>query len=87
MFGVQLVDKEPKFSTILAMNQKGKNYLNKIKKTIMLPLITKHSDSKKLSKQAFADYELSLKVDELYQLLLKNPSQSESVYKKCPYVK
>lgn len=87
LFGVEHVDKEPKFSTILATNQKGKNYLNKIKKTTKLPLITKHSDTKKLSSQAIADYELSLKADELYQLLLNKPNESEIVYKKCLYLK
>ncbi len=87
LFDVESVDKEPKFTTLLAMSQRGKEYLSTAKKVAKIPILTKHADSKKISEQALMEYELNLKVDELYGLLLKSPNLCEKVYKKCPYIK
>ena len=87
LFDVQNVNKEPRFTSLLGMSQRGREYLGKIKKDVELPVLTKHADSKKLSAKALSDYELNLKVDELYQLLLNKPGTSKDVYKKCPYIK
>ena len=86
LFGVENVDKEIMYTTLLAMNEKGKAFLSCIKKKTDIVVVTKHSDSKKLSKEALHVFELNCKVDELYQTLLKKSVQVESVYKKCPYI-
>jgi hypothetical protein len=57
-----------------------------LKKTIEISVLTKHSDSKKLSEAALENYTLGKKTDELYYTLLKRPLSASEAYKKTTII-
>ncbi len=71
---------EKSFNNILSefFNNKGKEYLNKIKKGIDIPIITN------INKDNIDLLELELKVDEIYNLIT---NRKDNLYKKKPIIK
>ena len=63
---------------VLGFNNKGKEYLNKIKKDIDVPIITN------INKDNINLLELELKVDEIYNLIT---NRKDNLYKKKPIIK
>lgn len=57
----------PKFTSVLAANEKGMDVLKKAKKTSRIPIITKPADYKKHPEIA-AQFEMNLQADGLYSL-------------------
>ena len=51
-----------------------------------ITILTKHSDSKKLTKSLQSNYEQAKKVDEIYQTLLYNSNSVENAYKFKPII-
>ena len=87
MFNVVSIDKEPKYTVLLGANEKGKKVIKANRKKENFIIITKYSDSKKLDKAVFEQYEKSLKLDEIYETLYIEPKSPENAYKKTPYIK
>ncbi len=84
-FGIKKISKSAKSLTILlATNKQGQMVLKNNKKNKNLVILTKHADSKKLSKVMYAEYEKIKKVDEIYQTLLTTPNSVEEAYKFKP---
>lgn len=63
---------------ILGFNTKGKNYINKIKKDLTIPLITN------INKNNLNLLELELKCDSIYNLITK---RNDNLYSKKPIIK
>ncbi|MBO5375659.1 MAG: nucleotidyltransferase [Bacilli bacterium] len=63
---------------ILGFNTKGKNYINKIKKDLNIPLITN------INKTNISLLELELKCDTIYNLIAK---RNDNLYSKKPIIK
>lgn len=74
----------PMFTVLLAMNERGRQYLSENKKKFALPIITKPSDTDSLNTRAKEQYEIHRAADELYALCQNKPS-SEYI-KKHPRV-
>ena len=87
LFNIECVDLPPQFTVLLGMDYKGQALLNSIKKKSGLTVITKHSDSKKLSETASEMLETLYKVDSLYNALNGDKSTPGGAYKNKPIVK
>lgn len=64
---------------ILGFSKKGKNYLNKIKKDINIPLISKFNNDYEMLKYEF-------KITKLYSLLMEDENIIEKEYKNSPII-
>lgn len=74
--------KEIRYIRVLGFNQNGRNYLNKIKKEIEIPIITNYSDIKDEM------LELEFKVNGIYASIFKEKNYlSELEYKHKPVIK
>ena len=69
---------EIKYIRILGLSNKGKNYLNKIKKDISIPIITN------IKKSSIDLLKIELRVDNIYNLLTNN---KDNLYSKKPIIK
>ena len=87
VFGVENIDKTPKYTVLLSANEKGKKIIKENRKKENIVIITKHSDSKKLDNNVLKQYEQSLKFDEIYETLYFSPSAPKNAYNKIPYIK
>ena len=87
MFNVKKVDFSPKFTILLGMDKKGQELLKSIKKQSKFCVITKHSDSKKLSKKSRDMLEKLYFVDKLYNTLGKRQGAPSDAYKNKPVIK
>ena len=87
LFNVENIDCTPQFALLLGMDDKGQALLNNIKKKSDLTVITKHSDAKKLNKNASEMLETLYKVDSLYNALLGDSNTPGDAYKNKPIVK
>ena len=84
--GVKNVEKMPTYTQLLAVDSVGRAHLKSIKKSTQITVITKHSDSKKLSQSDLEIYTLGKKTDELYYTLLKHPTSANEAYKKTTVI-
>lgn len=87
MFGIQDVDFSPEFTLLLGMDASGQALLNEIKKKSELTVITKHSDSRRLSDRSKKMLKVVYKADSLYNTLLLDKSVPEDAYKNKPIIK
>lgn len=86
-FKIENIDKSPKYTVLLGINDKGKKLIGDNRKKENIVIITKHSDSKKLDELSLVQYEKSLKLDEIFETLYFTPCSPETAYKKTPYIK
>lgn len=84
ILGVNYELTHPLYTVLLAMNQKGREYLSDNKKKLNFAIITKPSDTSGLSAEALKQYEVLQKADELYALC-SGKTASEYI-KKHPHV-
>ena len=84
--GVKTLEPLPTYTQLLATDSLGREHLKALKKTIEISVLTKHSDSKKLSEAALENYTLGKKTDELYYTLLKRPLSASEAYKKTTII-
>ncbi len=87
IFNVKKVDFSPKFTVLLGMDKKGQELLNKMKKQSNICIITKHSDSKNLSKKSCEQLEKLYQLDQLYNILTENQCVPNTAYKNKPIIK
>ena len=74
----------PAFTTLLAANKIGQKYLSSIKKTLRIPIITRFSDTKALSKRGKEQLERSVRSDSVYCLAYPYPVTPMPF--KAPYI-
>ena len=70
------------FTVLLATNKNGQQALKKARSNKNITVLTKHSDSKKLSLRLAKEYRLLKKVDEIYQTLFYTPRECSLAYKR-----
>ena len=64
---------------VLGFNEKGREALTEIKKTCALPIVTGFAEAKALGSKAAAQFELECRAEDLYSLLLPNPTACGSL--------
>ncbi len=72
-----IVYKDIEYIRVLGFNNKGKKYLNKIKKEIEIPILTN------INKDNIKLLELELRVDKIYNLIT---NREENIFKKKPII-
>lgn len=80
----EAVKQRPLFTSLLAANAKGREYLNKIRKTASIEIVTKPADGLNLPEKAREQFEFSLRADKL-MALCRNEASSE-IFKRNPYI-
>ena len=88
-FGVTPADikAKPRYTQVLAMDEKGQKVLANIRKTAHISLLTKPADLHKLSLAARAQAELSYRADSVYTLLSPTPQKADLFLRTAPYRK
>jgi len=82
-FDVKTINRMNKcFTVLLATNKNGQQALKKARSNKNITVLTKHSDSKKLSLRLAKEYRLLKKVDEIYQTLFYTPRECSLAYKR-----
>ena len=76
----------PKFTTLLAMNQRAGELLRRAKKVSRIPIITKPADYKEIS-EIKEQFEMNLRADALFALCCECPMPANWSIMKTPYVK
>ncbi len=74
----------PLFTNLLAANCKGREYLNKVRKTTSINIVTKPADGLDLPEKAKEQFELSLRADKL-MALCRGEAASE-IFRRTPYI-
>lgn len=87
LFGINEVDKKPKFTILLSSNERGKALIKSSKAKEGFCVITKPSDSKKLDPVSKKQLEACYRVDEIYNTLLTKTVYPNFAYTKKPYIK
>ncbi len=80
----ETVKTRPLFTNLLAANGKGREYLNRVKKTTSIEIVTKPADGLCLPEKAKEQFELSLRTDKLMALCRKEAPSD--IFKKNPYI-
>ncbi|MBQ7779016.1 MAG: nucleotidyltransferase family protein [Clostridia bacterium] len=80
----ETVKERPLFTALLAANGKGREYLNKIRKTASVNIVTKTADGFDLPENVLRQFELSLRADKLMALCRKEATSE--VFKRNPYI-
>ncbi len=81
----EAVKERPLFTNLLAANEKGREYLSKVRKTASVDIVTKPADGLALSENAKEQFELSLRADKLMALCRKEAASE--VFKRNPFIK
>ena len=82
-FGItkEMQNNPPDFTVVLGLNEKGKRFLNSIRKKAQIKIITKPADMK--GDQTF---EKNLSIDNICKLALYNKNFEINEIKKKPYI-
>lgn len=78
------VKARPLFTNLLAANGKGREYLNRARKTSSVSIVTKVADGFNLPDGAKEQFELSLRADKLMALCRKEAASE--IFKRNPYI-
>lgn len=75
LFSVTDDDKNeiPAFTSLLAANKTGQQYLSSIKKSARIPILTRYSDAKALGERGRAQLDAALRADSVYCLAFGHP--------------
>ncbi len=86
LFGVNKMEDYPSYTTTLALSEKGRELLKKIKKQTDFPIITKLADYTKMDRSVIEQFELSSKADRLFMTFFKNGSAPSDFIRKNPFI-
>jgi predicted nucleotidyltransferase len=86
LFAVDKIDDHPSYTSVLALNEKGRELLKILKKQTDFPIITKLADYTKMDKSVIEQFEVSAKADRLFTSFLKNSSVPSDFIRKNPYI-
>ena len=87
LFGVAKMEDHPSYTSVLALNEKGRELLKILKKITDFPIITKLADYAKMDKSVIEQFELSANADRLFTSFLKNGSVPSDFIRKNPYIR
>ena len=82
----QVLAAPPTYTCVLAANARGTELLSRIKKSSSLPLLTKPAHYKRLSGAARSVFELSLRADAFWYMLLPKPLPAGAALRYTPYI-
>ena len=86
LLGVERIDKEPAYTSLLASSGKGREHLKSLKKKSKFPILTKLADYKKMDYKAVSQFEASARADMLFTSFLKNRTAPLDFIKKMPFI-
>ena len=86
LLGVERIDKEPAYTSLLASSGKGREHLKSLKKKSKFPILTKLADYKKMDDKAVSQFEASARADMLFTSFLKNRTAPLDFIKKIPFI-
>ncbi len=88
-FGVNAASlrRKPLYTQVLAMDERGRAILAKIRKTTDISLLTKAADLHKLSEAAREQAQLAYRADSVYALVTPTPQRSDIFLRTAPYRK
>lgn len=86
LLGVERIDKEPAYTSLLASSGKGREHLKSLKKKSKFPILTKLADYKKMDDKAVSQFEASARADMLFTSFLKNRTAPLDFIKKMPFI-
>lgn len=75
----------PRYTSLLAANARGCAALKELKKTALLPILTRPAEGKKLTGGAAMQFEASVRADRIYSLA-KSSDRAENPFRKTPYI-
>lgn len=78
------VREAPAFTSLLAANEKGREFLNKIKKSSSVQIVAKVADGASMPESLKKQFEITLRADKL-MCLCRNETSSE-VFKRSPFI-
>lgn len=82
----QILAAPPAYTCVLAANERGKELLSRIKKQSSLPVLTKPAHYKRMSDAARYAFELSLRADAFWHMLLPKPLPAGAALRYTPYI-
>ncbi len=77
----------PLYTAVLALDEKGREYLSAIRKTADIEILTKPADYKEMGGERVSAYETALRAEWLFAHSLKSPMPPSQMMKKRPYIK
>ena len=86
LFGIRSLDSEPAYTTLLASSIKGRELLKRLKKECTIPILTKLADYKKMNSKAVSQFEISSKIDFLFNSFIKKGVPPSDFIKNMPYI-
>ena len=82
----QALDTEPAYTTLLAANEKGRELLKIARKKEGIHILTKLGDYKEMPEKAIKQFEVSLRLDKLFNSFLHYRASSADLFKRKPYI-
>ena len=82
----QALDTEPVYTTLLAANEKGRELLKIARKKEGIHILTKLGDYKEMPEKAIKQFEVSLRLDKLFNSFLNHRASSTDLFKRKPYI-
>ena len=86
LLGVENVEREPAYTTLLASSLKGRELLKRLKKASSIPILTKLADYKKMNSREISQFNISSRADILFTSFIKKGIPSGDFIKNMPYV-
>lgn len=84
-FGITASDVEAvRFTTVLAANDRGRDILSRVRKTAMLPILTKPADGKYLPDDARRTFALACRADSVWEMLCDVPREGGAMLREHP---
>ncbi|MBQ3040796.1 MAG: nucleotidyltransferase family protein [Clostridia bacterium] len=84
--GVIGVSTDNIFTSLLASDDIGRDFIKKIRKGLKIVILTKQADAKKLSSDELQMLKYSQIADELFMSFLKTPISADNAYKRSPVI-
>lgn len=81
-----MLKEPPQYTQLLAVSERGREQLRRLRKSETLSIVTKPSDDEKLRAAARRQYTLSVRMDGLYTLAQPRPQAANVYLKKSPYI-
>ena len=81
------LDSEPAYTTLLGANEKGRAFLNQIRKSVFFPILTKLADYKQYGEKMRKQFEASMAFDKIFCSFLLRDIPLTDLFKSRPFMK
>ena len=81
------LDSEPAYTTLLGANEKGRAFLNQIRKSVFFPILTKLADYKQYGEKMRKQFEASMAFDKIFCSFLLRDIPLTDLFKRRPFMK